>query len=103
VVKSDCRLCVMTVRGLASLARRAGITVYTQDDPAFPETVVSREADLDLDVSHRLGIEILPTLIGCEGGREAARIFGWDRAEWERLTGIAGLGHDLPEATPGCG
>ena len=38
--------------------------------PGFPETVPSREADLDLDMSHRLGIEIVPTLIRFEGGRE---------------------------------
>ena len=93
----------MTAPVLGELAERAGLTVYTQDDPGFPETVPSREADLDLDVSHRLGIEIVPTLIRFEGGREVARTFGWDRAEWERLTGIAGLGHDLPESQPGCG
>ena len=88
---------------LGELAERAGLTVYTQDDPGFPETVPSREADLDLDVSHRLGIEIVPTLIRFEGGRESARSFGWDRAEWERLTGISGLGRDLPDSQPGCG
>ena len=63
----------------------------------------SREADTDLDLSHRLKIEIVPTLIRFEGGREAARTYGWDRGEWERLTGISGLGRDLPESQPGCG
>jgi hypothetical protein len=103
IVKRDCPTCVMTAPVLGELAQRTGLTVYTQDDPGFPETVAAREADLDLEISHRLGIEIVPTLIRFEGGREAARIFGWDRAEWERLSGIAGLGHDLPESTPGCG
>jgi hypothetical protein len=103
VVKRDCPTCVITAPVLGELARRAGLTVYTQDDPGFPETVPSREADLGLDVSHRLGIEIVPTLIRIEGGREVARTYGWDRAEWERLTGIAGLGHGLPESQPGCG
>ena len=97
IVKRDCPTCVMTAPVLGELAERAGLTVYTQDDPGFPETVPSREADLDLDVSHRLGIEIVPTLIRFEGGRESARSFGWDRAEWERLTGISGLGRGLPE------
>src|SRR4051794_17617682 len=103
IVKRDCPTCVMTAPVLGELATRAGLRVYTQDDPGFPETVASREADLDLDMSHRLGIEIVPTLIRFEGGREAARTFGWDRAEWESLTGIDGLGRDLPEARPGCG
>ena len=48
-------------------------------------------------MSHRLQIEIVPTLIRFEGGREVGRTYGWDRGEWERLTGIAALGHDLLE------
>ncbi len=103
IVKRDCPTCVMTAPVLGELARRGGLTVYTQDDPDFPETVGAREADLDLDVSHRLKIEIVPTLIRMEGGREAARTYGWDRGEWERLTGISGLGSGLPESQPGCG
>jgi hypothetical protein len=103
IVKRDCPTCVMTAPVLGELAERAALTVYTQDDPGFPETVPSREADLDLDVSHRLKVEIVPTLIRLEGGNEVARTFGWDRAEWELLTGISGLGYGLPEATPGCG
>jgi hypothetical protein len=103
VVKRDCPTCVMAAPVLGDLARGAGLTVYTQDDPAFPETVPGRLDDTTLDVSHHLGIEIVPTLIRFEGGREVARTFGWDRGEWERLTGVAGLGRDLPEARPGCG
>ncbi|MGD9616483.1 MAG: thioredoxin family protein [Alphaproteobacteria bacterium] len=103
IVKRDCPTCVIIAPVLGELAARAGLTVYTQDDPAFPETVPAREADLDLDVSHRLKVEIVPTLIRFDGGRETARIFGWDRAEWESLTGIADLGRDLPESQPGCG
>jgi thiol-disulfide isomerase/thioredoxin len=103
IVKRDCPTCVLMAPVLGELAERAGLTVYTQDDPGFPETVAAREADLDLDISYRLGIEIVPTLIRFEGGREAARAFGWDRAEWESLTGISGLGSGLPESQPGCG
>src|SRR3954463_8012935 len=51
IVKRDCPTCVMTAPVLGELATRAGLTVYTQDDPGFPETVASREPDLDLDVS----------------------------------------------------
>jgi hypothetical protein len=103
IVKRDCPTCVMTAPVLGEVAKRAGLTVYTQDDPGFPDTVPSREADLGLDVSHLLQIEIVPTLIRFEGGSEVARTFGWDRAEWERLTGIADLGRGLPESHPGCG
>jgi hypothetical protein len=45
----------------------------------------------------------VPTLIRFEAGREVGRTYGWDRGEWERLSGIAGLGRDLPETRPGCG
>src|SRR5215831_3690702 len=103
IVKRDCPTCVLAAPVLGELARNAGLTVYTQDDPAFPETVPLREGDLGLDVSHRLRIEIVPTLIRFEAGREVARTFGWDRGEWERLSGVVGLGRDLPEARPGCG
>src|SRR4051794_9594234 len=103
VVKRDCPTCVLTAPVLGELARRAGITVYTQDDASFPDTVPGRIGDLDLDISHRLQIEIVPTLIRVESGREIARTYGWDRTEWERLTGVSGLGLDLPEARPGCG
>jgi hypothetical protein len=103
VVKRDCPTCVMTAPVLGELARRAGLTVYTQDDASFPDTVPLRESDLGLEVSHHLRIEIVPTLIRREGGHEVARTYGWDRAEWERLTGLAGLGRDLPQSQPGCG
>jgi hypothetical protein len=103
VVKRDCPTCVMAAPVLGEIARRAGLSVYTQDDPAFPETVPARIDDTALDVSHRLKIEIVPTLIRFEAGREVGRTYGWDRGEWERLSGIARLGLDLPEARPGCG
>ncbi len=103
IVKRDCPTCVMTAPVLGELARRAGITVYSQDDPGFPDTVPLRESDLGLDISHHLKIEIVPTLIRLENGREVARTYGWDRGEWERLSGLAGLGIGLPESQPGCG
>ena len=103
VVKRDCPTCVMTAPVLGELARRAGLTVFSQDDATFPDEVPGRQGDLALDVSHRLGIEIVPTLIRFEGGREAARTYGWDRAEWERIAGVAGIGYGLPETQPGCG
>jgi hypothetical protein len=103
VVKRDCPTCVLTAPVLGELARRAGITVFSQDDPSFPETVPGPLDDLDLDVSHRLKVEIVPTLVRFENGHEIARTYGWDRGEWERITGVAGLGEELPESRPGCG
>jgi len=103
VVKRDCPTCVMTVPVLVEMARQGGLTVYTQDDPSFPEMLADRVDDRTLDVSHQLRIEVVPTLIRFEGGREVARTYGWERGEWERLSGIAGLGRNLPEARPGCG
>jgi len=102
VVKRDCPTCVLAAPVLGALARDAELTVYTQDDPSFPETVPGRVDDTALDVSHRLKIEIVPTLIRFESGREVGRTYGWDRRGWERLSGIAGLGRDLPETRPGC-
>ena len=103
VVKRDCPTCVLAAPVLGELAKRTGLTVFTQDDPAFPETVPARVYDAGLDVSHRLRIEIVPTVIRLERGREVARTFGWDRAEWERVTGLSGFGAGLPAARPGCG
>ncbi len=103
VVKRDCPTCELTAPVLGELARRAGLQVYTQDDPTFPETVPSRVDDTGLDVSHRLKIEVVPTLIRLAGGREVDRTYGWDRGEWERVAGIAGLGRELPASRPGCG
>ena len=103
IVKRDCPTCVLAAPVLGELARARGLQVYTQDDPSFPETVPERIDDTALNISHRLKIEIVPTLIRLENGREVARTYGWDRGEWERLTGLAGLGSDLPESRPGCG
>lgn len=102
VVKRDCPTCTLTVPVLAELASRGPLTVYTQDDPAFPEEVAHRD-DTALEVSHRLNVEIVPTLIRRAGGREVDRTYGWDRTEWERVSGIGGLGAALPATRPGCG
>ncbi len=103
VVKRDCPTCVMTAPVLGDLARHGGLTVYTQDDPSFPESTPARIDDTALDVSHRLKIEIVPTLIRMERGREVDRTYGWDRSEWERVSGLKGFGADLPPFRPGCG
>ncbi|MBV9553372.1 MAG: thioredoxin family protein [Alphaproteobacteria bacterium] len=103
VVKRDCPTCELTVPVLGDLAQRLGVQVYTQDDPGFPETVSDRIDDTALDVSHRLKIEVVPTLIRMAGGQEIDRTYGWDRSEWERVARVTGLGAGLPESRPGCG
>ena len=87
VVERDCPTCELTALVLGDLAQRVGLQVYTQDDPSFPETVPGRIDDTALDISHRLKIEVVPTLLRIEQGREIDRTFGWDRAEWERVAG----------------
>ena len=73
IVKRECPTCVVTAPVLGELERRAALIVYSQDDPAFPQTVAERRDDTALDVSHRLRIAIVPTLLRFEEGREVAR------------------------------
>jgi hypothetical protein len=85
------------------VATGAPLTVYSQDDPTFPENVAGVIDDTELEVSFRLDVDTVPTLIKFDGGKEVARAIGWNRAEWEKLTGLDGIGGGLPEARPGCG
>jgi len=101
-VKHDCPTCVLVAPVLEQLARAGALTVYSQDDPAFPPGA-SPVPDTDLEVSWHHEIEAVPTLLRVEGGREQERVLGWRRAEWESLTGVSGLGPELPEWRPGCG
>ena len=90
VVKRDCPTCVMAAPVLGELAEHERLVVYTQDDPSFPETVPGRVDDTALDVSHQLKIEIVPTLIRFEGGREVGRTYGWDRANGSGSAALPG-------------
>jgi hypothetical protein len=103
IVKRDCPTCETVAPALARLAAEDTLTVYSQDDPSFPEGVGNVRDDTDLETSWRLGIEIVPTLIRVRDGVEVERIFGWNRKEWQDFTGVAELGADLPENRPGCG
>lgn len=104
IVKQDCATCRLVEPVLQDLAERddVNLTVYTQDDVAFPAGVTPID-DTELEVSWRLDVETVPTVIRVENGREVERTFGWVRPEWERVTGLPGLGPDLPEFRPGCG
>jgi hypothetical protein len=102
VVKEECATCHSVDSVLRQLTGAVPLTVYTQDDPTFPESPTPIH-DADLAVSWHHHIETVPTVIRVEGGVEIERTVGWHRAEWERVTGIEGLGPDLPAMRPGCG
>ncbi len=101
-VKRDCPTCELVAPVLAALADRVNVTVYSQDDPAFPDGV-DRVDDRELAASWHHEIEAVPTLLRVENGREQERVLGWHRTDWEKLTGVDGLGPDLPDSRPGCG
>jgi len=103
IVKRDCATCVMVVPVIVQLQRELpNLTVYTQDDPTFPEGVIC-VYDRDLATSWHADIDTVPALIYRENGVETKRTVGWLRSEWRKLTGIGDLGAELPEFRPGCG
>ena len=101
-VKRDCPTCETVAPVLRELAKQVDLSVYTQDDLAFPEGVESID-DRELEMSWHWDIEAVPTLIRVEGGSERERLLGWHREEWQQLTGVDGLGDGLPDWRPGCG
>jgi hypothetical protein len=103
VVKRDCETCQMVGRVLADLKATLPVTLYSQDDPGFPEETGGARDDRGLEESWRRKIEVVPTVIRIEDGIEIERTQGWDRAEWRRITGNNALGTGLPEFRPGCG
>lgn len=103
VVRAGCPTCATVVPALAEIARsRHPLVVVSQDDPEFPGGLRPVD-DRDLDLSLELGVDVVPTLIRFEGGKEVDRTEGWSRPTWEALTGLAGIGDGLPEHRPGCG
>lgn len=108
VVKRDCPTCELVVPVLDQIYNHPAnpaepLTVYSQDDPAFPPFAGSPVDDTELAFSWHNDIETVPTLIRFEQGEEVGRIVGWSRTHWEDFTGISGLGSGLPEHRPGCG
>lgn len=105
VVKRDCPTCTLVAPVLAQLAESTGtlLTVWSQDDPSFPEGVGPVVDDTSLERSWHLDIETVPTLIRVEDGVEVDRTVGWSRARWTAFTGVADLGPGLPDHRPGCG
>ena len=104
VAKRDCPTCVLLEPVYRELAQSGvALAVYSQDDPSFPTTIAGVIDDTALEISYRLDIETVPTLIRMSGGEEIARIVGWERQEWRDFTGIGTLGDGLPGYQPGCG
>src|SRR3990172_5453925 len=104
VVKRGCPTCTLIEPVIRQLAVEGKpLTVFTQDDPVFPAGAGTVIDDTDLENSYHLEIDVVPTLVRIRDGKEVARTYGWDRTEWETLTGIRGLGAGLPESRPGCG
>ena len=101
-VKRACPTCTLIEPQLRELARAVPrFRVVSQDDPQFPSGVTEVVDDRELDHSWLNNIEATPTLIRFEKGREAERVVGWDRAGWQRLTGLDSLGKELPPQRPG--
>lgn len=103
VVKRACPTCALVAPVLGQLAGTRGATVLSQDDPGFPDGLPGVVDDTALGRSWRLRIQAVPTLLRLEGGLEVDRAEGWDRAEWERVAGVTGLGAGLPASRVGCG
>jgi hypothetical protein len=101
-VKRDCPTCQLVAPALARLAADSALSVFSQDDPAFPAGVDVRD-DTSLEMSWQHDIETVPTLMRVENGVEMQRAVGWHRGEWEALTGVANFAAELPEWRPGCG
>jgi hypothetical protein len=103
IVKRDCETCRMVVPVIEQLIDGPlPVTVYVQDDPVFPESL-SPIHDADLSISWHHDIETVPTVIRVLNGQEIERTVGWSRPDWEKISGLTGLGLELPDWRPGCG
>ena len=101
-VKRACPTCSLIVPQLREATQaRPDFQVVTQDDVTFPDGVANVVDDRELDHSYVNNIEATPTLIRYAGGKEVERVMGWDRAGWQRMTGMAALGSALPPLVPG--
>lgn len=103
VVKRDCETCRLIEPAIRELSSGTSLQVHSQDDTGFPECVAAVFDERDLELSYRLDIEIVPTLIRVQDGRETARLVGWGRDDWRRLTELPDLGAGLTAFSPGCG
>ena len=105
VLKKECPTCELIEPVLRQLVEEyeKNISIYVQDDLTFPKSIDRKLDDTSLEFSYANNIEIVPTLICSNGNEEIARTVGWDKSEWQQLTGLASLGEDLIDFKPGCG
>ncbi len=105
IVKKDCPTCALIEPVISHLAEIYGsdLQIYTQDDPSFPEGIAGVIDDSQLEFSYRNNIEVVPTLINLVENKERSRIYGWDRKQWQDLTGRDEVGEGLVDFKPGCG
>ena len=103
VVKQDCPTCAMIEPVIRELARVKALTVYIQDGSPFLDDLDGRIGDASLEHSYKLRVEAVPTLLSFRGGHEVGCALGWSRDDWQEISGVKGLGQDLPEQRPGCG
>ena len=103
VVKRSCPTCEMVAPVLEQIAGSGvPLAVWSQDDPDFPPGLEVVD-DRQLERSYRLAVDTVPTLVRVEDGREVERLEGWLRSGWQSLSGVDGLGPELPAQRPGCG
>jgi len=104
VVKHDCPTCVMVMSVLRDIEHHGRrLEVHVQDDVGFAAGLTHVRDDTALAASYHYKIETVPTLIRLTDGHEDTRTAGWNRDEWQAITGIAALGESLPAYRPGCG
>jgi hypothetical protein len=108
IVKRDCPTCAMAMPVLRRIEQLIGpvggaLEVHVQDEVSFAAGFAHVHDDTALATSYRYNIDTVPTLIRLKDGQEDARTVGWQRSEWQAITGLSGLGEDLPAYRPGCG
>jgi len=105
VLKKDCATCRLIEPVARELVSRleSSLQVYVQDDPSFPASIDQKIDDTELEFSFHNAIEVVPTLIRFSDGAESARVFGWDKKQWQDFLQLADLGSELPDFRPGCG
>ncbi|MEX1198813.1 MAG: hypothetical protein WEB57_13260 [Pseudohongiellaceae bacterium] len=103
VAKADCPTCRLVEPLLPELDAAGALTVYVQDSAEYAAALPGTRHDHTLEHSWRLDTEFVPTLIRVENGQEVARTHGWHKEDWRAISGLPGLGEDLPEMRPGCG
>jgi thiol-disulfide isomerase/thioredoxin len=110
IVKQDCPTCELVAPVLIELHKTAAIQVVaSQDDPTFPPGMPVCD-DQSLQISWRLSIDTVPTVIRFADGKEVGRLEGWNTEQWGAFfptaNGPTDLGKQyptMPPWRPGCG